>query len=249
MTTKDSLLLMIRERPEDDGPRLVLADFLEETGQCRESQLIRVMLEMANIGSGQASDHKADPSYWSLCECKRCVLQREFNELLPERLRASDYGRIIWRRGFPEEIQVTHQDQIMEVMKYIGPLMVMVRKVTFTKRPTELDGWVREESRERVRRRDMIGGKWGEWLENKPWSDIQIRWDGPECEFEGFPRWPGLVIHLPGLSLGLVDTTSFTSGGYQSYVPRLDTLETRVFENGVLVDIEAAQSTSTGREE
>src|SRR5262245_7595251 len=42
MTADDPFLLTIRDRPDDDGPRLVYADWLEERGDCDRAELIRL---------------------------------------------------------------------------------------------------------------------------------------------------------------------------------------------------------------
>src|SRR5580765_3081701 len=42
MTADDPFLLAIRERPDDLGPRLVYADWLEERGECDRAELIRL---------------------------------------------------------------------------------------------------------------------------------------------------------------------------------------------------------------
>jgi uncharacterized protein (TIGR02996 family) len=46
MPDRPAFLRVICERPEDDAPRLVYADWLEEEGECAQSQFIRVQCEL-----------------------------------------------------------------------------------------------------------------------------------------------------------------------------------------------------------
>jgi len=48
MTEHAAFLNAILERPDDDLPRLVYADYLEETGDAERAEFIRVQLELAN---------------------------------------------------------------------------------------------------------------------------------------------------------------------------------------------------------
>lgn len=47
MTNEAAFIQTIREHPDDDGPRLVYADWLEEHGQCEKAEFIRVQIELA----------------------------------------------------------------------------------------------------------------------------------------------------------------------------------------------------------
>src|SRR5882672_259803 len=48
MLDRDAFLRTIRERPDDDGPRLVYADWLEEQGDPRGA-FIRIQCELAKL--------------------------------------------------------------------------------------------------------------------------------------------------------------------------------------------------------
>ena len=48
MPERDALLRTIRERPDDDGPRLVYADWLEEHGDPR-GEFIRIQCQLAKL--------------------------------------------------------------------------------------------------------------------------------------------------------------------------------------------------------
>ena len=46
MTERDALLAAIHAAPEDDAPRLVYADWLEEHGEVERAEFIRIQIEM-----------------------------------------------------------------------------------------------------------------------------------------------------------------------------------------------------------
>jgi uncharacterized protein (TIGR02996 family) len=49
MSPEEGFLLEIRAAPEDDCPRLVYADWLEEHGQSERSEFIRVQCRLARL--------------------------------------------------------------------------------------------------------------------------------------------------------------------------------------------------------
>ena len=49
MTHDDAFLQAIIDVPEDDLPRLVYADWLEEHGQAERAELIRVQVQLARL--------------------------------------------------------------------------------------------------------------------------------------------------------------------------------------------------------
>jgi uncharacterized protein (TIGR02996 family) len=64
----EAFLRTIREHPDDDGPRLVYADWLEERGECDRAEFIRVQCELE-----QAPD---DERYAGLAQREAELLQR-----------------------------------------------------------------------------------------------------------------------------------------------------------------------------
>ena len=50
MTDESAFIRAIIADPDNDGPRLVYADWLEDRGQCARSELIRVQVELAEWG-------------------------------------------------------------------------------------------------------------------------------------------------------------------------------------------------------
>jgi uncharacterized protein (TIGR02996 family) len=72
--TLAGLLRGVLEAPEDDVPRLVAADWLEENGEAEYGDFIRVQCELAQF---------ATPVCSRLCnDCAKCVLRRRERELL-----------------------------------------------------------------------------------------------------------------------------------------------------------------------
>src|SRR5579885_2432380 len=98
MTDRDAFLRAICDRPDDDTPRLVFADWLEEHGESKRAEFIRTQVEM-----GQAEEFGPR---WRVLD----KLQRK----LPEVTRASwSQGldglgvlNVKFRRGFPDEVTV-----------------------------------------------------------------------------------------------------------------------------------------------
>jgi uncharacterized protein (TIGR02996 family) len=99
--TADDLLDAVLADPDDDGPRLVLADWLEEHGHRDRAEFIRVQIELARLPA-------KDPR-------RRRLLKRE-KELLKQH--AEYWGRMVWpatrlgdqwafRRGFIEQVEVS----------------------------------------------------------------------------------------------------------------------------------------------
>lgn len=72
-TTEGRLLRQIAERPLDDAPRLVLADWLEERGDCDRAEFIRTQIELAALPMPETSpnhDRNRDPK----CNCQWCYV-------------------------------------------------------------------------------------------------------------------------------------------------------------------------------
>lgn len=70
MTDAEALLAAVLERPEDDIPRLVLADWLEENGEPERGEFVRVQIELAAMGDCPAWCDPADET------CERRIAER-----------------------------------------------------------------------------------------------------------------------------------------------------------------------------
>jgi uncharacterized protein (TIGR02996 family) len=56
MTDRDALLRAICENPDDDAPRLIYADWLDEHGDPRQAEFIRVQIELAHEATADRAD-------------------------------------------------------------------------------------------------------------------------------------------------------------------------------------------------
>jgi uncharacterized protein (TIGR02996 family) len=100
LTHDDAFLASIIENADDDAPRLVYADWLEEHGQGEWSEFIRVQCELAGMG-------KEDPRRAGLEERERVLLKQhegKWTEPLPAP------GKCVFRRGFLAELDLTLTD-------------------------------------------------------------------------------------------------------------------------------------------
>jgi uncharacterized protein (TIGR02996 family) len=81
MTDEAAFLQAIREAPDDDGPRLIFADWLEERGDeraARWAELIRVQIELKQVYREIEEFQKADISY---LDGQRAAVNRRFDAL------------------------------------------------------------------------------------------------------------------------------------------------------------------------
>lgn len=92
-----AFLAAIADRPDDDLPRLVYADWLDENGQPERAEFIRVQVEMAKLPP-------SDPRLVTLKARERFLLREHKEEwLLPEFRGRSQ----VFRRGFVERVNAT----------------------------------------------------------------------------------------------------------------------------------------------
>lgn len=89
MTDRDALLRSILEHPQEDLPRLVYADWLDEAGEAERAEFLRCQVELARnpqckflqLGQDKACIDSARPYDIS---CETCELRRRERELLKE---------------------------------------------------------------------------------------------------------------------------------------------------------------------
>jgi uncharacterized protein (TIGR02996 family) len=79
MTQEETFLQAIIESPDDDAPRLIFADWLEENGQEARAELIRVQIELVCLDLAQTNRVRC-----ALREAPRLVEPAAFDELLAE---------------------------------------------------------------------------------------------------------------------------------------------------------------------
>src|SRR5262245_30371450 len=114
MTHDDAFLQDITSHPQDDTPRLIYADWLEEHGQPERAQFIRVQIRLARPG--------LDALQWEQLHRREQELLREYDQEwlagLPK------WDGITWgfHRGFPGAVQATfaafqaHAEELFRLM-------------------------------------------------------------------------------------------------------------------------------------
>jgi len=109
MSDADALLRAILNSPDDDAPRLVYADWLDEQGDSARAAFIRVQVQLARLSAD-------DPAYPRLVQTERNLLdpnRKSWSEWLPDWVHAPKF-----RRGFIERIQcqaknfIAHSDEV-----------------------------------------------------------------------------------------------------------------------------------------
>lgn len=100
MTEREALLAVILREPEDDLPRLIYADWLEERGEVAYAAFIRVQLNLAR-GAGSPVERRS----WERLQ-RELLLQHEEEWVEPLRqvlnLPVGVWGGWVFRRGFAE---------------------------------------------------------------------------------------------------------------------------------------------------
>ena len=150
MNDRDAFLAAIIEAPDDDTPRLVFADWLDDHGEADRAEFVRVQCRLEGCS-------KEDPAFDCTCPCPqttnspcpRCTLRRCERELLSD----TNSGRwagsplhmgrphqtypIFWpwefRRGFIDSITCSWADCriYLDAIRLVQP----VRQVRLTTRP------------------------------------------------------------------------------------------------------------------
>src|SRR5262245_56818171 len=92
---------MIRAHPEDDGPRLVYADWLDERGDPR-GEFIRVQCELARLPHGGPDRERLRVRESELLAAHRSEWEAP--------LRALGATNIAFRRGLPEAVTIGAAD-------------------------------------------------------------------------------------------------------------------------------------------
>lgn len=145
MTDADALLAAVLAEPDDDGPRLVYADWLEEHDEPKRAEFIRVQLEIARIEAEIESGEDCDSPQCPACSELRSLRRRErelligsptswganghFSDFLSEQghLWPGGAGDPTWeyRRGFVESVRCT-----LATFLAHGPAVVRCQPVT-----------------------------------------------------------------------------------------------------------------------
>jgi len=92
MTEREALLAAICEHPDDDTPRLVFADWLDENGEPERAEFIRLQCEVARLA---ADDQRA-----GLID-RETELQKKFGKRWIDELPVPDTAHIRWVEAAP----------------------------------------------------------------------------------------------------------------------------------------------------
>jgi uncharacterized protein (TIGR02996 family) len=100
MTDRDALYQAILANPDEDTPRLVFADLVEENGDARYARFIRTQVELAKVPEW-------DP-FWVRCwvHDRMAVTGAGFDRYLPRPPNGLGGGFLGFRRGFAWEVDV-----------------------------------------------------------------------------------------------------------------------------------------------
>ena len=102
MTDRDALYRAILDHPDDDTPRLIYADALEDVGESDRAALIRAQVELARVPE---YDLFAVRTRVSEAYRERCGAAMRWLWSLPELPRGLTWVRDPFRRGFPAAVQ------------------------------------------------------------------------------------------------------------------------------------------------
>jgi uncharacterized protein (TIGR02996 family) len=134
MSTESGLLHAIREKPEEDTPRLIYADWLDENEQPERAEFIRLQCRLANLD-------EYDPERPHL-EWRERVLLRKHKKAWGKAV-AKYTSRFAFHRGFIDEIAITaakfleNADTLFSItpLEQLRPLQVGARWNEFLASP------------------------------------------------------------------------------------------------------------------
>jgi uncharacterized protein (TIGR02996 family) len=98
MSERDALLQAIIDNPEDDAPRLVFADWLDDHDEPERAEFIRVQVELANLPED-------DPRCPDLVRRQEALLAR--NRSWREEVAKWARAEVVFRRGFVAHLWTT----------------------------------------------------------------------------------------------------------------------------------------------
>ncbi len=129
MTIEKDFLSTIRDEPDDDGIRLIYADWLEEQGKVDRAEFIRLQCEIA----GMDLDDPRRPAMELRAEDLLVRHRGEWTQGLPESVALTT----VFERGFPEYAQVTaKRSEFLERIRGILALPLPPRTLGLTFKST-----------------------------------------------------------------------------------------------------------------
>lgn len=124
MYSDEEFLAAILESPDDDMPRLIYADWLEEQGESEHAEFIRNQIELA-AGTASASRQQ----YLSTRESE--LLKRYAAEWLPSAVRP--YQELLsWSRGFPVQAELARVNTMRGTVVWALAKLPTLTHLTFT---------------------------------------------------------------------------------------------------------------------
>src|SRR3954452_1713404 len=119
MSDEDALLSAIAAHPEEDTPRLMYADWLDEHGKPRRAEFIRVQIELARL---EHLPRAALDRHVDLFRRNQELIDGHRAELLGAAFPAS--AGVEFRRGFAGEVtlSVFHFHQLRDALGAMRPL-------------------------------------------------------------------------------------------------------------------------------
>jgi len=118
MSDRDAFLAAIHDAPDDDAPRLVFADWLEENGEPERAEFIRVQMEMRRE---RERHNNATLRLGKLFLRQKELFSRAWADIA-RRCGASEIAR--YSRGFPGRLTMSAETFVavgLDVVVWIGP--------------------------------------------------------------------------------------------------------------------------------
>jgi len=147
MSEQRALMNAILERPDDDLPRLVYADYLDETGGADRAEFIRVQLQLAKLDRG-------DERVADLSRREHELLQIGFGGYVP-----GVRGIQTFRRGFVESLDTT-AERLIQAPKTLL-LLAPIRELRIRNADNALDDLAKVPGLDRIESLDLRNNSFG----------------------------------------------------------------------------------------
>jgi uncharacterized protein (TIGR02996 family) len=108
MLEEAALLRTIMENPDDDTPRLVFADWLEEHGDPKRAEFIRTQIKIAWLPEYDPYRQRIRDRNYNL------IFGSPWDHLSPELPEGIEWALVRHRRGFPDHIEVKNVDVLIQ---------------------------------------------------------------------------------------------------------------------------------------